>query len=540
MKALYIAAMAVMMNLQTQVDGQKNERVFLSTDRTLYIAGENILFSAFLQPDMNSKVLYCELLRPDGRKIVADKFLVDKSLASGSLMIPSGTITGIYYIRAYTKIMRNEGPASFAYKALKIVNLYRNEVLKDLSDNQTSDNINPGRSSTGSFKIETDRSKVPARDSIHISISEKNKDQILKSIAFSIIPDNSFQNLKVQVKAGKTEEHNFMPESNGVSLSGSVRDKVDGNVIRGIRVNLSVIGAGRDFMAVRTDSSGRFFFSLQGYQGAHDLFLGTEKPQNFQPRIFVDNDFCTIPVQLFSEPFMLSGKERQAAYKMAVNFQVDSAFRKVARTDVKAENENDASFYGTPDETIILDEYVELPTLEEYFNELPTLVKVRKREGQKYFKVLGTQAELMEMDPLVMVDLVAVDDPDKVLAANPKDIEKIEVINSVYVKGDQLYGGIINIISRKGDFAGIDLPSSGLFIRYGFPEGASGNKTISDDPPDARNTLLWIPAPDIKSRKEITLIAPETPGRYDVIISGVTSNGEILSDSASFEVTGKR
>lgn len=541
MKALYIAAMAVMVNLQAQVNCQKIEKVFLSTDRNLYITGENILFSAFLQPDMNSKVLYCELLRADGRKIAAGKYLVSNSLASGSLVIPSGTITGVYYFRAYTKIMRNEGPVSFAYEAVKIVNPYRNDVLKDLTDGQSSDIVNTGKSRTGYFKIDTEKSRVQTKDSIHISISEDNKDLILKAIAFSVVPDNSYQKLKVRVKSGKIEEHNFKQEFNGVSLSGSVRDQLSGNAIKGIRVNLSVIGAGRDFMAVRTDSSGRFFFSLQGYEGSHDLFLGTEKLQNYRPAIFVDNDFCTIPVQIFSEPFVLSGKEREAAYRMAVNFQVDSAFRKVASTR-KPKTENDAAFYGTPDETIILDEYVELPTLEEYFNELPTLVKVRKREGQKYFKVLGTQAELMEMDPLVMVDLVAVDDPDKVLAANPKDIERIEVINSVYVKGDQLYGGIINIISRKGNFAGIDLPSSGMFIRYGFPEESSGEKFNSVEPlsPDARNTLLWIPALDIKERKEIPIIAPQTPGRYDVIIRGVASNGETTSDSASFDVAVKR
>ena len=39
----------------------------------------------------------------------------------------------------------------------------------------------------------------------------------------------------------------------------------------------------------------------------------------------------------------------------------------------------------------ILINYVQLPTLEEYFNELPTLAKVRKRQGEKYFKILGAQ-----------------------------------------------------------------------------------------------------------------------------------------------------
>ena len=36
--------------------------------------------------------------------------------------------------------------------------------------------------------------------------------------------------------------------------------------------------------------------------------------------------------------------------------------------------------------------------------------------------------------------------------------------------GNITYGGIISFVSRKNNFAGIDLPKSGTFISYSFLE----------------------------------------------------------------------
>jgi hypothetical protein len=135
--------------------------------------------------------------------------------------------------------------------------------------------------------------------------------------------------------------------------------------------------------------------------------------------------------------------------------------------------------------------------------------------------------------------MVAIDDVEKVLGADPGAISRIDIINSVYLKGDQLYGGIISIFSRKGDFAGTDLPASGIFINYGFPAKQAAKDEISlPEPgrPDARNTLLWIPQLDLSQRKELYITAPDTPGGYVVILRGVTSKNKVIMKSLSFRV----
>ena len=71
-------------------------------------------------------------------------------------------------------------------------------------------------------------------------------------------------------------------------------------------------------------------------------------------------------------------------------------------------------------------------------------------------------------DPLVMIDWVAVSDNESILGTPTQSISRIELVNAPYIKGDMIYGGIISIISKKGDFAGIDLPRNGIFINYKF------------------------------------------------------------------------
>jgi len=297
----------------------------------------------------------------------------------------------------------------------------------------------------------------------------------------------------------------------------------------------------KDFMAMQTDSAGRFFFPLPAYTGYRDLFICTEKAAGPEIKILVDNDFCRSPVLLPSGKFDLSAQEREAAYRMAVNRQLGSYFHTDTVAQAIPEPGDGRAFYGIPDDILYIDDYIELPTLEEYFNGLPTLVRVRKSKGEKYFKVLGTQAGLNNFEPLVLVDLVAVDDPAKILAVSPLNISRIEVVNQLYMKGDETFGGIISIISRHGDFAGIDLPESGIFINYGFLAGNS-NAFSSVSPkgnyPDTRNTLYWDPDLRLNQNRSagVSLTVSDLTERYLIVLKGISDEGERIVQTFPMEI----
>ncbi len=104
------------------------EEVSLSTDRTLYIAGEEIWFSTLLQCNQHSKydcmsrVMYIEVYKELNSFSIRQKLKINNGKANGSVSIPSDFPTGHYYIRAYTNYQKNYLIADLTYSEILILN----------------------------------------------------------------------------------------------------------------------------------------------------------------------------------------------------------------------------------------------------------------------------------------------------------------------------------------------------------------------------------------------------------------------------------
>jgi hypothetical protein len=128
------------------------------------------------------------------------------------------------------------------------------------------------------------------------------------------------------------------------------------------------------------------------------------------------------------------------------------------------------------------------------------------------------------------------------LALSPEKIERIDLINDIYLKGSVPFGGVLAIHSWKGDMAGIDLPPGSYFFDYQafHPEAQPLNPfpVLEKREPDVRNTLLW--SADLTFQKdkglEIPFRAPHAAGRYVVLVRAVSSDGEVIAASSAFTV----
>lgn len=530
---------------------QSEETIRLFTDRTLYISGEQIQFAAYPYCNKNSNyylsnIVYIELITPEGEKITKGKFLCEKSYSSGFITIPKDVATGNYYIRAYTKFMRNNGPSSYSYILIKIVNPFKPEILSYKHTNtQTPKDSAIFEDTFNEQKLITillNKSEYSTREEVKIQINGldllKNN---IKGLNFAVVPDSSFfeENEVVPATDKQLINNYYYPETNGLSLTGKLKDNKTENSLPNTIVNLSILGGCKDFMATLTDSTGRFFFKMPSFIGSNDIFLCTETLVDTKTNIFIDNDFCTSAVKIPTPPFHLTEMEKKIAYNMALNVQIASQFQKEIPKD--SSRYANKAFYGEPQERLYLDVYIQLPTIEDYINEIIPILKIRKFQGQKNFKVYSTQVEMDIYKPLVLLDLVAIDNPKKILSLSPQSISHIDVIDYPYVKGGITYGGIISFFSKKGDFAGVDLPNSGVFLDFNFL--TDGSKSYSHDipskhQPDYRNTLIWEPNVVLGSEKSKDLYfnTSDTPGKYIVLLRGITSQGKEFTCKKSFIV----
>ncbi len=104
------------------------EKMFIHTDKTFYLAGETIWFklylvdAAFQRPADWSSIGYVEVLDSDHKPVLQTKLSMNKGSGNGYLLIPGFLNSGNYTLRGYTSWMRNFSPDFYFSQPLVIVN----------------------------------------------------------------------------------------------------------------------------------------------------------------------------------------------------------------------------------------------------------------------------------------------------------------------------------------------------------------------------------------------------------------------------------
>ncbi|HYW96073.1 MAG TPA: hypothetical protein VE870_10830, partial [Bacteroidales bacterium] len=108
-------------------DPGEAESLFVTTDRDIYFAGENIWLSTVCLDGQDriktgSKTVYLELLTTGNQVVTQSMILTSHGKGSGKITVPAFLSSGFYLLRAYTNYMKNFGTGSFYYKKLMLLN----------------------------------------------------------------------------------------------------------------------------------------------------------------------------------------------------------------------------------------------------------------------------------------------------------------------------------------------------------------------------------------------------------------------------------
>ena len=126
------------LQLYLQNNQQVQEKVYIHTDNTCYFVGDTIWYKAYvlradnLHPTDMSKILYVELLSPDG--IVAERQRIvvsDNGYTNGQFELKDSLYSGYYEIRAYTRWMLNFNVFEHEYTRDDKHKFYSNQMAKD-------------------------------------------------------------------------------------------------------------------------------------------------------------------------------------------------------------------------------------------------------------------------------------------------------------------------------------------------------------------------------------------------------------------------
>jgi hypothetical protein len=373
------------------------------------------------------------------------------------------------------------------------------------------------------------------------------------------LPADILDNLLISVKSnwidwekilsGKTDDVKYKIEEEYHYLYGTVenRNASDSNVDQ--YLYLSVPGKNAVFQSAKTDMDGAFSFYLDIDEWPKDLFIQpADKKKN--PSVSIESSFSDKYYNSVNLPDTANGSIPAYILNWSINYQVEKIFENSPLGNpitVTGVQPRPLRFYGKPDMELILADYIELPVMQEVFFELLPGVLFKVINSKYFFSIIDpVDKKILDYSPTLLIDGVIIDDATLITNLDPQIVEEIDVVKSKYVIGDVILYGLVNVITKAADFSSVPLPENATRLPYRIfnpviPFGSpdySKPELLQSKVPDFRNTLYWNPAikPDNDGKTRIEFWTSDFAGEYDIIIQGITGDGNSVSLVKSFSV----
>jgi hypothetical protein len=345
-----------------------------------------------------------------------------------------------------------------------------------------------------------------------------------------------------RILSGELARFKYKPETEYHYLFGKLLNRDQKAVGSNEFILLSSPGKEAVFHYAKTDINGDFNFRIPIDKGLKDLLM--------QPDEVIKNQIIKLESS-FSDQFMRSEgsvtmtNEQIPDYisRWSINYQV----QKLYGSSYLGNPLNPGipplkpkRFYGKPDVEIVLADYIKLPVMQEVFFELmPGIFLKNKKTGYEITISDPLSNKLYETPPALMVDGVLISNASIIANLDPEIVEKIDVVNEQYFVGDYSFFGIVNVISKTGNYSCVTMPEYAVRMPYkvtdpvmsfASPDYTSGdmkNRRI----PDFRNTLYWNPSviPGKDGRLRVEFWTSDIASDYIVNIQGITAEGKTVT-----------
>jgi len=305
---------------------------------------------------------------------------------------------------------------------------------------------------------------------------------------------------------------------------------------------LSMPGKIAAFQYALTDINGNFDFTVPLDNRNRDLIIQPEEVER-NNTIRIESSFSNIYPDIALSPDTILKETPQSISKLGVNYQVMKIYRS-EDLPLKSEpflfNGGIKRFYGKPDVELLMDDYIKLPVMQEVFFELVPGVFLKKKKTEYEITIADpVENKVFDEPPILLIDGVVIHDPDIIANLDPELVEKIDAVKSRYFVGNYLFHGLVNVITRAGDFSNIPLPDYAVRLPY-IAADQSGSFPLADYAlpankksriPDFRNTLYWNSSvkPDREGKAEIEFWTSDYKSDYEINIQGIAGDGKFIS-----------
>lgn len=519
------------------------ERVFVSTDKDIYLAGEDVWYSLYCFDEKSgnlsdlSDVAYLQFVSNDGVAATAKGALIG-GRGCGRFRIPMTLPTGNYSIVSYTKCDGGDAQGEFNGKVISIFNTSttarvqggvvsrgQERAVAYKPDSKGDVKITVGQAQDGVVPVLIENGE---NENIDLSISVFHLDE-LEELSGSY---NTTSLLERKGDFGKVDEIDYAGEIVTVQVEGK-----DGSSAAGRYVYMSAMGNTDDVYINKVREDGTVVYHTGNIMGQRDLVFevdGYTSDLSSEPAVKIkQREYLRIVAQI--PPLEIVPQMERALVERGRRMQISRRFE--ADTLWEMCHKKDNSFLGnTPPLVYNLDDYTRFQNLEEVLREYVDFVRVRRSGGVAEIKVLWES----QTKCLALLDGIPVSDHSVILGIDQHLIKQIVVYPKRYMLNHFMFDGVVNFITYKGDMAGVRLPRNVSIVGFegvSWPQAFIGMKAASEKGyPNFLSTIYWNPIVDIPANGEFEFKChlPQYEGKFKVVIEGLTEEGREIYSSLIF------
>lgn len=573
---LFLLATPVMLPAGNGPDSQAavTERIFVHTDRDIYMSGETLYFRLTLlnensgTPSVLSKIAFLLLRDSHSGNVAKVCVKAEGGIAYSSISLPDTLASGIYQLLAFTNWMRNSGEESYFSKEIIIANLFDkglNAFTPDLQMPVAAIGTHvsfPEKRMVNPLpvKISSPKNTFARGENISFRLSFAGQaDQIPINVSVSVhedtrwngkedipgYPDNEAETGFARSQAAG--DFQFLPENNGQIIQGRVTDKTSGRGISDCCVLLSAKDTAVNLQYTYSGPDGLFRFRLNDYYQQKDLvaaFKDTIPCRRY--RIEMDDKFAlhgkySPSVAGFTPELMEYIRESQDIVR------VQRSYRLMAQTVVQEAPSASSSrpeIYYRPDYKVYPSHYEQLGDFTEIARELLPTVRTRKTNETWAIELVDKVNQgFFKEKPAIFLDGIFTQDIKQLIPMGSDMIKRIEVVNSPRICGSLYFAGILAVFSNDTvAVSPVTSPGSISFRADTFRPSMLWQPSAYQDEnsvlPDFRQLLYWNPSLEIKQGVETTLEFPASQhtGNFIMDIRGFTAAGNPVIASYRFRI----
>lgn len=513
MKKLIIAALLMLSAVSMSA------RVYVSTDKSCYVAGDVIWCSVF-SSDAEA-VAYLELRSQDGLVQTA-KVLLDGGRGAGSMIIPLTAPTGNYALVSYTAAAKAD-PAHDYYRDAALVS-----VFNTLSGDRVKDGVEivdeaayaaafrqPSETFAG-VDVQLGDSLVVRNISgtpVSLSVSVFRADRLIQ-------PRRSY--IPSLPKDTSAETVEFDGEILKARLKGPDAEKISANPF--VTAFVSVPGDKTATYTSTVAPDGTVSFRTDCTYGDRDIVCELEGIEGDFDCHFEMEDQFTAPAAPTLPKLLLTRSLEQDLVMRTASMQQTRALSDTLRESLPVRRGH--ILLDRECKTYILDDYVRFSTMKELFVEIIKEMRVRKKKGVSRISVL-LEDDRYRSDPvwgnsLMLIDGVPFFNHMKFLDYDPALVKMVEIYPYTYSLGDRAFGGVANFVTFRGNMPSTTFDDNVRiydFKGFSYPESHRGG-----------DTACWEPIVNIEEGGSVVLDpgALKAGATYHVVVEGLSSSGRAV------------